>query len=160
MAHRARRSDRLIVAIGVFKLVKCVLLLGLGVAGLYHVTHDGWLTRVAGWTGLLAGHRLIRGEVARLESMDERALGELAIGALVYAVVFAVEGVGLMMRKRWAEWLTVGVTASFIPIEVYEMVRRPGAGKVVTIATNVAIVAYLVWRRVTDSPRLSRFLAA
>ncbi len=161
MVRRVRRGDRLVVAIGVFKLVKSGLLLTLGLGWLLGMARGGSLVRAAGWTGALAGHHAVRGVLARLASMDDRLMRELAIAALIYAAVFAVEGVGLILRKRWAEWLTVVVTASFIPIEVYELMRRPGVGKIVAIAVNVAIVAYLAWRRATaDAPGLSRFRAA
>ena len=40
--------------------------------------------------------------------------------------------------------MTVGVTASFIPFEVYEIVEHFGPGKVVALVLNVAIAGYLV----------------
>jgi uncharacterized membrane protein (DUF2068 family) len=46
-------------------------------------------------------------------------------------------------RRRWAEWLTVIVTGSFVPLEVYELAHRAGWGKVVALALNLAIVGYL-----------------
>jgi uncharacterized membrane protein (DUF2068 family) len=49
--------------------------------------------------------------------------------------------------------LTVGVTGSFIPFEVYELVRHPGAGKVAAVVVNTAILAYLVWRRLSERRR-------
>jgi len=64
---------------------------------------------------------------------------------LAYAAVFAVEGVGLWMEKRWAEWLTVIITASLIPLEAWEMFNRPTIGKALILLGNAAIVAYLVW---------------
>src|SRR4051812_20091407 len=54
------------------------------------------------------------------------------------------------MTRRWAEWLTVVVTSSFIPVEVYEMVEHFSAGKVVALTVNVAIVVHLVVRRLAD----------
>ena len=60
--------------------------------------------------------------------------------------MFAVEGVGLLLEKRWAEYVTLGVTISFIPIEVYELVKHPNAIKTTTIAVNVAVVIYLALR--------------
>jgi uncharacterized membrane protein (DUF2068 family) len=70
----------------------------------------------------------------------------LSIGTFVYAAIFLVEGAGLLLRKRWAEFLTVFVTASFIPLEIYEIVRKPSPLKGVGILVNVLIVAYLVVR--------------
>ena len=37
---------------------------------------------------------------------------------------FFDEGVSLLLRKRWAEYFTVIVTASFIPLEIYELVKK------------------------------------
>jgi len=154
MTGGAARGDRLVVAIGAFKLVKCALLLGLGLALIWwgDTTAKHLLFRAASWSGALDAHRLLRRAVFRLAALDARAMREIAIAALAYAAVFAVEGVGLLLRRRWAEWLTVVVTTSFIPFEIYELARRPGPGKVVALALNAAIAAYLAWRRMTDAP--------
>jgi uncharacterized membrane protein (DUF2068 family) len=73
-----------------------------------------------------------------------------------------VEGVGLLKKRRWAEWLTVGVTASFIPLEIYEIVRRLSPGKIAALVLNLGILIYLLWVRVdaarTVSHRLGRLL--
>jgi len=34
------------------------------------------------------------------------------------------EGVGLALRKRWAEYLTIIATSSLIPLEVYELIQH------------------------------------
>jgi uncharacterized membrane protein (DUF2068 family) len=72
-------------------------------------------------------------------------LHALRIVTLAYAAIFATEGVGLWMQKRWAEWLTTIITASLIPLEVWELVFRPNIGKAVVLVANIAIVIYLVW---------------
>ena len=157
------RRDRLVAVIGVFKLVKAAVLGPLGIAVLFGVRETTvqsvalWLR----WTGALSGHHLVRMALARLLSLDNHDLREIGAAFIAYAAVFVVEGVGLLRRRRWAEWLTVIVTASFIPFEIYELARRPGAGKAIAIALNAAIVIYLVWRRVREhaSP-ISRFRAA
>ena len=161
MARSSRRGDRLVVLIGAFKLVKCALLLALGLGWLFEVERSGSWMHAAGWTGALAGHHAVRAAIVRLASIDDHRARELAVAAFVYAAVFAVEGIGLLFRKHWAEWLTVFVTASFIPFEIYELVRHGGAAKIVAIAINGAIVVYLAWLRLGGAvPRLSRFRAA
>jgi uncharacterized membrane protein (DUF2068 family) len=69
----------------------------------------------------------------------------LRLVTLAYAGVFAVEGVGLWMQKRWAEWLTTIITASLMPLEAWEIILRPTIGKVLILLANAAVVAYLVW---------------
>ena len=56
-----------------------------------------------------------------------------------------LRGALLWMRKRWAEWLTCIITASLIPLEVWEFAYRPNLGKAAVVIGNAAIVAYLVW---------------
>src|SRR5436305_1203247 len=137
----AKHRDALIVLIGVFKLVKAALLLALGVGSLLAMPDE--VARKAAdairWMGIFPGrHALLRG-VGRLWSTEPATAEKWGAAGLCYAAVFLVEGIGLLRRKRWAEWLTVVVTASFIPFEVYELVERSSAGKVIALALNVAI---------------------
>jgi hypothetical protein len=158
----AARGDRLVSIIGAFKLVKAALLGPLGVAALLGVPEAIVRSNMqdVGWTGALSAHPAIRSALERL-SADGHALREIGVACLIYAAVFVVEGVGLLLRRRWAEWLTVIVTGSFIPLEIYEFVRRPRVGKVIAIALNAAIVVYLAWRRArAHVPRASRLHAA
>jgi uncharacterized membrane protein (DUF2068 family) len=148
----AKGSDRLIAIIGVFKLVKAALLIGVGVVGL--VAAPGELVHrvrhALRWLGLSPGHHVVSQLLGKLGSFDHDTARKLAVASLCYGMVFVVEGVGLLYRRRWAEWLTVTVTASFIPLEIYELVRHFSVGKIVTLIVNLAIVVYLVARRVTE----------
>lgn len=154
MAAEATRSDRLVVLIGAFKIAKAVLLCVLGAGALLGLPEAvvRSVLRVAHWIGALSGHYAVQSAVGRVLTADDRTLHEMGAAALGYAAVFTVEGVGLLSRRRWAEWLTVFVTGSFIPFEVYELVRHPGAGKMAAIVVNVGILAYLVWRRTSSRP--------
>jgi uncharacterized membrane protein (DUF2068 family) len=79
-------------------------------------------------------------------SLGPHRIKEFGIGSFVYAGLFLTEGIGLWRLKRWAEWFTVIITASLVPIEVYEIYRRPTAIKVLVLLVNVAIGVYLVIR--------------
>jgi uncharacterized membrane protein (DUF2068 family) len=63
---------------------------------------------------------------------------------LIYGAVEAVEAVGLWYERRWAEYLTFLVTSSFLPLEVYEIVNRATAFKIVALLINAAVVVYLL----------------
>lgn len=71
----------------------------------------------------------------------------LGVAVALYAVVEGIEAVGLWMLKRWAEYLTLLVTASFLPFEIYELSRRVTPFKISAIVINVAIVAYLLYAK-------------
>ena len=150
MDRSRARGDRVVALIGAFKLTKSALLIaaalgwllrGPAAKGLHTLLH------AARWTGALPGHHVVREAIAKLTAIGDHRLRELAVAALCYAAVFGIEGVGLLRRKLWAEWLTVVVTASFLPIEVYELIRHRGPGELVALAINVAIVAVLARRR-------------
>jgi len=68
---------------------------------------------------------------------------EVGAGAIVFAAFVLVEAWGLWNRRIWAEVLTIVATSLLIPVEVYELCRHPGWGKVVTLLVNALIVLYL-----------------
>src|SRR5450631_838649 len=150
------RRNRVIALIGVFKLIKAALLITLGIAGLAAVPSDlaHRVRHLARWTGISPGHHMLAHFLGRVRGFDNQLARKLAAASLCYAAVFLVEGIGLLNRQRWAEWLTVVVTASFIPIEIYEGVEHFGASKIVALLLNVAILGYLLWRRVSESRSL------
>ncbi len=74
---------------------------------------------------------------------DARLWG-LAALALAYSALRWAEAWGLWFDRRWAAWLGAASGAIYVPIEVYELWAKPGAIKMMTLALNVAVVAYLI----------------
>jgi uncharacterized membrane protein (DUF2068 family) len=144
-----QRGAGVLIAIAVFKLMKAAALIAIGVGAL-RLGHDGDAHATLGrWIDDLRidpNNRLFNHVVARISGLDRRKLEEVGIGTFVYAGVFLVEGTGLALRKHWAEYLTTIVTGSFIPLEVFEMIRKPSIPKAIGILVNVLIVAYLALR--------------
>jgi uncharacterized membrane protein (DUF2068 family) len=75
----------------------------------------------------------------------------LGWAAFFYAALFAAEGIGLYRRKHWAEYLVVIVTASLLPLEVYELFVRLAWWKYVAVVGNLLIVGYLIHRLLLDA---------
>ena len=96
------------------------------------------------------GNRYLRDFVSKLSHINSRNVALMSAATIFYAGLFMTEGVGLLMRKRWAEFLTVIATASFIPLEIYHLVRHFSPVKIVVIIINAAIVVYLIWRLRSD----------
>lgn len=67
----------------------------------------------------------------------------LAAGALVYAGMRLTEAWGLWHERRWAAWIGVLTAAAYVPIEVLEIVRRPGVLAAVALAVNAAVLFWL-----------------
>jgi len=74
-------------------------------------------------------------------------LSWLASGSMLYALLLAIEGYGLIRRYWWAVWLAIGETAFFIPLEVFKLLEELSALMLVVLALNIAIVAYLIRNR-------------
>lgn len=84
------------------------------------------------------------GELNKLFSLRSSTLTGVGLAVLGYAAVEGVEAVGLWLQKRWAEYLTLIVTASFLPLEVYEMAHHLTPLKAIAFVINVAVVLYLL----------------
>ena len=139
-------GDKGLWLIGGFKLVKGLLLVVVGIGAL-RLVHKDVADVVAGW--LEQVHVDPEGRYAdrlltRLLSVDDRKLRAISAGTFGYAALLLTEGVGLLLRKRWAEYFTVIVTSSFIPLELYELWRHVTPTRLTVIAINIAIVWYLI----------------
>ncbi len=91
-----------------------------------------------------AGHPFLTSNLSRLSHLKVGTLEIVLAAALAYAALEAVEAVGLWRGRRWAEYLTAVATATFVPLEVHELVQRVTWLRVAALVVNLAVVAYLV----------------
>ena len=144
--------DAFIKVIIVERIVKAVVLIGLAI-GLLVAGRKGWLSEWADYAqdqlNLAAGHGLIVQLLLRVLVLigTFSHVTVLAIGAIAYALLEGTEGVGLAMRRRWAEYLTVIATGILIPYESYEVIRHVTLFKVGALLLNLAVVGYLAYRK-------------
>ena len=134
--------------IAIFKLVKGLLLIAAGIGAL-KLLHKDVGEVVERWIDVLRvdpDNRYVHGLLVRVLSVNDRTLKEISAGTFAYAALFLTEGIGLLLRKRWAQYFTIIVTTSFLPLEVYELARHITVAKVGVILVNIAIVAYLIFR--------------
>ena len=145
----ARRFDglRLIAAL---KIGKALLLLAT-TYGLYRLLNPSLVEHLQDWLSTLTDHfeqRLLQRALNWLSALGNARIGGILVVTSLYTAVLFTEGIGLWLRKTWAEWLTVTATASLIPFELWQLVfghhHNPLAVLGAT-ALNVAIVWYLAW---------------
>ena len=142
-----RRRFNVLRTIALYKLVKVLLLLALAY-GEVRLSDASLAAKLVNWASarpLGLEHDVATRFLEWFSGLSESRLHALRIVTLAYAAVFATEGIGLWLQKRWAEWLNVIVTASLIPLEVWELMFRPNIGKAVVLIANTAIVIYLAW---------------
>jgi uncharacterized membrane protein (DUF2068 family) len=75
--------------------------------------------------------------------LDDRLLKRIVGVFFIYAGLDLVEGIGLYLEKTWAEYLTLGITASFLPWEVFEIFRKLTVIRVSLLTVNVLVFLYL-----------------
>ena len=142
------KRDRGLIVVAIFKLIKAALLLALaaGVISMLHKDVAEIVTYRIEEIGIDPEDQYIQHFIEKIGLIDPHQVKLISIGSFFYAMLFAVEGVGLLRQKRWAEYLTVISTASFLPLEFYELTRHPAISKMFIIGANIAIVLYLAWR--------------
>jgi uncharacterized membrane protein (DUF2068 family) len=133
--------------IALYKLVKVLLLLALayGEVRLHDASLAAKLLTWASARPLGLERQVVTQLLTWFSGISASGIHTLRLVTLCYAAVFAIEGIGLWMRKRWAEWMTTIITASLIPFELWELFYRPNVGKVLVLLANAAIVVILVW---------------
>jgi uncharacterized membrane protein (DUF2068 family) len=67
------------------------------------------------------------------------------IGLAIWAALFAAETVGVWQQARWGALLVIAETAAFLPLQVWNMARRPHPFEFVSMPVNLAILGYLVY---------------
>lgn len=67
----------------------------------------------------------------------------LALSALVYATVRFVEACGLWLQRRWAEWFGLVAGGIYVPLEIFEVMRKVTWPRVTLLIVNTVIVVYL-----------------
>ena len=144
------RNPGMLRLIAILKLLKTLVLFA--VAGLLlrtaaqHGDGNDAGMKVLNWFGFRPGHHLLEKAIDKLGGLDEHKMVVVGLVSVGYGLVFLVEGTGLLLQKRWAEYLTAGVTASLLPFEIYEITRHASVGRWLTLGLNAAVVIYLVVR--------------
>ena len=141
-----RKSSSGLLLIGVFKLLKGLLLVAVGFGALRFLHKDLGVS-VHHWVQVLRvdpENRFIHALLAKVLAVSPKQLRELSAGTFVYASILLTEGIGLLLRKHWAEYFTIISTGIFIPLEVYELAKHFTGVKLLVLVINLAIVVYLI----------------
>ena len=142
-----RYRVRYLKLIAVFKILKGVFLLSLGISLLFLNSRTRWMDSISDWATdeLLVVHSktlhyLLNHLQTALSRGHLRATGLLS---LFYAGILFTEGIGVYLQKRWGELLMVIATSALIPLEVHHLFVKPGVVAVIILVVNCFIVWFL-----------------
>jgi len=151
-------DNGLVRLIALFKLLKAALLIVVGLSAL-HLLHKDVASIAEHWVtvpGLDPGNRYVGKALQKFADLTPQKIKGLGVVSFIYAGLFLVEGIGLWLLKRWAEWFSVIITTSLIPVEGYEIYRHPSAVKCLVLILNIAVVAYLLHRIRSERPGIGK----
>jgi len=148
MGRDKRKRDKWVIVIGALKLLKglSLVIVAVGLLKLLHKDAGEELTRWIERLNVDPQNHYLRKLLEHVHGLNSGKLALASIGTFFYASLFLTEGAGLLLHKRWAEYFTVIVTGSFLPLEAYELIKKFNAPKLIVAIINLAIVIYLIWR--------------
>jgi uncharacterized membrane protein (DUF2068 family) len=147
------------------KLTKGVLLLllALSIFSLANKDLPDLFNQFLGWVHLDPERSFFAGIADWLDTVTPTNMRVFASGTTLYGLFLLVGGTGLAFRAKWAIWLAIGESAFFIPVEIFELVRRrlpsepdqprpdffhhPKIGLAIVLALNILIIWYLLQNR-------------
>ena len=145
--HPKASHDRGLLAIGLFKLAKAIFFFAIGV-GAIHLLHkdlEDEVMRLALRFKFDPESKFVSLLLNKVDLIDAHRLRQISVATFGYSALALTEGVGLLLEKVWAEYLTLILTMSFLPWELYELARRPDWFRLSLLLINLAVLWYLIW---------------
>jgi uncharacterized membrane protein (DUF2068 family) len=139
-------ADPFLRIIALFKLAKAILFFCAGVGLLHFVNKDvqAHLQNLMDSLHVDTDNHIPQWCLEQAGRLTRMKLVSLSAICFFYSALFAVEGTGLYLRKRWAEYFVVIVTGSLLPLEGYEIWHHVTWTKILLTAVNLMILGYLI----------------
>jgi len=141
-----KHHNRWLLLIAADKFLHALLFVAIGI-GARRLLHKDIADQII----LLADHlrfdpesRLVNFVLDKASLLNDPALRRIGFVAFSYAAISLAEGIGLYREKAWGEFLTLAITASFLPWEIFEIIRRITWVRVGLLTINFLIFLYLL----------------
>ena len=148
-AHNALHLERDsgLFFIGLFKLAKAIFFLGVSLGALHFIHHSlpSTVDNIIRELHFDPENRVVDLVMDQVAQITHHKLRLISLGTLLYALLCTTEAYGLLRRRVWAEFVTLWLSVSFVPWELYEVTRRPTPWHFSILVVNLLIVAYLLW---------------
>lgn len=156
-SSRRQSHNRWLVLIATYKVLQALLFIAIGVGALRLVHKD-----VGDMFALLADRlrfnpesRFVNFILDEASLLNDPVLRRIGAAAFCYAALGLAEGIGLYLEKAWGEILTLLITASFLPWEIVEAIRRVTWVRLSLLTINILVFFYLI-ELVAEQRRLRR----
>jgi uncharacterized membrane protein (DUF2068 family) len=138
--------DQGLVLIAAYKLVHALLfvLIGVGALRLLHKDIGDLLAALARHLRFNPESRFVDFILDKASLLNDPLLRRIEAAAFAYAGLSLAEGIGLYLEKTWAKFLTLAITASFLPLECFEVLRRLTWIRMSLLTINLLVFVYLL----------------
>lgn len=143
---RKRSHDKGLLLIAAYKLIQALLFIAIGVGALKLLHKDAAdeLAQLADHLHFNSEWRLVDFILDKASLLNDPMLRRIGLAAFSYAALGILEGTGLYLEKRWGEFMTLAITASFLPWEIFEILRRVTWFRFGLLTANVLVFLYLL----------------
>jgi uncharacterized membrane protein (DUF2068 family) len=140
-----RHHNTWLILIAAIKLAQALLFAAVGVGVLRLVGKDvgDELQRLVDHLRFNTEPRFINFLLEKANILNDTMLRRIGALVFIYAGLDLVEGIGLYLEKTWAEYLTLVITGSFLPWEIFEVFRRVTIIRVGLLTLNALVFIYL-----------------
>jgi uncharacterized membrane protein (DUF2068 family) len=141
------QHHRWLEVIGVLKLVKGAFFVALGFGLLRMLHHDLYLFALQAVEALHLDpdRQAIAVLLDKITLLNDHRLKQLSAVVFIYAGLDFVEGTGLVLEKRWAEYFTLILTVALLPLEAIKLIHHPNHWTLLLLLANILIAVYLAW---------------
>lgn len=140
------RHNRGLLLIAVYKGLLALFFTALGVAAMHllHKDIDDVISRIGDLMRFNPESKFVNFLYDRAWLINDPILKRIGFLAFCYAGVSLAEGIGLYLEKAWGEYLTLAITASFLPWELFEVIHRLTWVRVALLVVNTLVFIYLL----------------
>lgn len=146
LAHTRKPHNKVLILIAVYKSLQALLFVAVGVGALRLLHQDigDVLDNLREALHFSPESRLVNFILDKASLIDDPMLRRIGLVAFSYAAVSFAEGIGLYLEKAWGELLTLLITASFLPWEIFEVFHRLTWLRVGLLVINTLVLFYLL----------------
>ncbi len=144
--QKRQQHNKFLILIAAYKGLQALLFVGVGIGAfrLLHQDLDDLLSQVALALRFNPESHFINFLLDKAALVNDPMLRKIGAVAFSYAALSLAEGIGLYLEKAWGELLTLAITASFLPWEIFEIFRRLTWVRVGLLIINVLVFLYLM----------------
>lgn len=141
-----KNHNRLLLLIAIYKFLYALLffLIGVGAQHLLHKDLADEIDSIARYLRFNPESRLINFVLEKAALVNAPLLRRIGLAAYSYAAITLLEGIGLYLERAWGEFLTLGITASFLPWEILAIFHRLTWLRIGLLSINILVFLYLL----------------